>query len=104
MAIVAISDVDRGDIPQVTATFKNSTGVLTNPTTVTFYVRTVLPNSTETSYVSGVASQVTNPSVGVFVLSLTITEQAAYLVRPVGTGSVVAAGLARINVQRDTFV
>lgn len=61
--------------------------VLTDPTTVTFTV--LAPDGTETEYVFGVDSNVTNPSVGVFVCALSPQlPVGVYHANIVGTGAV----------------
>ena len=71
--------------------------VPTNPTTVTYTVRD--PTGVETSYVFGVDAEVTNPSVGIFVLSLpACNEPGVWYHEIVGTGAVVAAGTGEFTV------
>ena len=98
MAIVTLNDLDRGDVVTATAVCR-AAGVLTNPTTITFIVKT---SAGETSYVAPHAS-ITNPSAGTYVLTVTIADDVSHLIRVVGTGAVVAAALGRVNVQRDGF-
>lgn len=66
-------------------------GVPTDPTTVTFNV--TLPDSSETTWVFGVSPQVTNPAIGVFVLTLFPSDVAipgVYHYQCIGTGLVQA--------------
>lgn len=66
-----------------------STFVPTDPTTVTFYVRD--PDGTITSYVYGTDPEITNPSVGVYILTLDAPNVAgSWHYRCAGTGAVKA--------------
>lgn len=67
----------------------NSTFVATDPTTVTFTVRS--PNGTLTTYVFGVDAEVTNPSVGVYELRQgPLTYAGGWTYAVAGTGAVEA--------------
>jgi hypothetical protein len=103
MAVTTITDVDRGDVVEITTTWRNDAGVLTDPTTVTYTVRTAGGSTDGTDYVYGTDAEVTKSATGIFVLALPIEDDVTHVVRWVGTGAVEAAGLARISVQRDGF-
>lgn len=81
---------DVGDKPEITATFRTSAGVLTNPTTVTFITRT--PAGVETATTSANAA-ITNPSTGVYVYTFpdALTEEGIWTVRAKGNAGLVAA-------------
>lgn len=64
-------------------------GVLTDPTTVTFYVRDPLDDLA--TYIFGVDPEVDNPAVGVYELAIIPTIPGHYNWRAEGTGAVVAA-------------
>lgn len=66
-----------------------STFVPTDPTTVTFYLRD--PDGTVTTYIFGVDGEITNPSVGVYVLEPGALDiGGVWLYRATGSGAVVA--------------
>ncbi len=66
-----------------------STFVPTDPTTVTFYLRD--PNGTIATYVFGVDAELTNPSVGVYILTpVGINLGGVWTYRAAGTGTVTA--------------
>lgn len=68
-----------------------------DPTTVTFTVQA--PDGTETVYVSGIDPEVSNPQVGVYVLTLDPpTPPGNWLWRAEGTGAVVAADEGTFDV------
>ena len=67
-----------GEPVELSAEFRDDAGVLTNPTTVVFYVQapptTLLPNGPIEVYDSSTIPAVTNPSVGRYELVLSRTE------------------------------
>jgi hypothetical protein len=84
--------VDEGDTRRVTMTFVNATGVLTNPSTVTWAQRT--PTQTETGGTS-VTTGWTNASTGVYTREVSFTVPGLYFCEARGSG----AGVD----QRETF-
>lgn len=69
-----------------TVTFRNrSTGALVDPTTVTWIIRT--PAGIETSYVYGVASQVTKTTTGTYVGTIQVLGEGIHTSRWNGTGA-----------------
>lgn len=77
-----------GQEVEMAETFRVS-GVPTNPTTVTFSLRN--PLGAISTYVFGVAPEVTHPSAGRYVLTVVPTLDGDYLYWVVGTGAVEAA-------------
>lgn len=66
-----------------------STFVPTDPTTVTFYLRN--PLGVVTTYIFGIAAEVTNPSVGVYILDAGAPDiGGVWTYRATGSGAVVA--------------
>ena len=96
-------DVDRGDVVAITVEFRNSAGVLANPASVVFQVRTA-QSQAATSYTYP-STEIARPSTGTYVLSLPITTQYRHIVRAVGSGGGVdAAVTGTIEVKRDGFI
>lgn len=90
-----------GQAVTVTETF-SLLGTPTNPTTVTYVVKD--PTGVETSYVFGVAPEVTNPSVGIFVLSLPpSSEPGQWFYEITGTGAVEASGTGEFTVLQSVM-
>ena len=86
------------------AFYAEETVALTDPTTVKFITRN--PAGTETVYVNGVASEVTNPSVGVYKFAmpqLTATHIGSWGIRVNGTGAVVTSDEATFEVITTEF-
>jgi hypothetical protein len=93
---------DIGDSPTITCTFKTSADVLADPTTVTFVHRDGA--GVETSYVNGVAAQVSHPSTGVYAFQVpTITTSGAHAIRCKGVGALIAAVEQRLSVRVSAF-
>lgn len=101
---VVLSGVDRGDTRIATATFTNLAGVPTNPSTVTFKVMDPSGVASQRNYVSGTDAEVTNPSVGVFKLTLSYTISGVWLLRVEGTGAVAEVISGLVDVREDAFV
>ena len=98
----SLGTFDIGDEVQVTATFTNLAGVLTNPTALTFQVEQA--SGVETSYTQ-VSPEVANPSTGVWTLTFTITanDPGRWYVRSRGTTGVKAADEDWFDVRRSVF-
>lgn len=101
MAILLLRDVDRFDTVDFTVTFRNSSGVLTDPGTVTFYLED--PTGIETSYVYGSDSEVTKVGTGVYGLSFQPDTSGRWSVLCRGQGTVDQTTQGRIQVNRDPF-
>ncbi len=80
---------------KITETFSVD-GTPTDPTTVIFSVRD--PLNVVTAYTFGVDSEVTNPSVGVYVLTLTPPLVGTYGYSVTGTGAVADVGVGGFTV------
>lgn len=94
-----------GKKPTFTASFyAEATGALTNPSTVKFVTRN--PAGTETTYVFGVATEVTNPSTGIFKFAmpqLAASHVGQWSIRVNGTGTVVTSDEATFEVLDTEF-
>jgi hypothetical protein len=91
-----------GTAVTITETF-TILGVPTNPTTVTFTVVSPDPGVADEVFVFGVDPEVTNPSAGVFVLSLPIqTYPGVYHYKVAGTGAVVASGEGEFTILQSS--
>jgi hypothetical protein len=77
---------DLGDTVRITGTFRDDTGTLTTPTTVT--VTIVGPDGTSTAYVMGSAPEVANPSAGLVVWTWVADTPGRHVWQLVGTGAV----------------
>ena len=99
MAISIETGIDRGDTKTVQATFKNAAGSVTDPTTITVYLRH--PDKTETSYVYLTNGEVTKSSTGVFLFTYRVTKGGTYYGAFVGTGTLESAGRWQWDVLED---
>lgn len=89
-----------GTAVTITETFK-VLDVPTDPTTVTYAV--VDPDGVETLYVFGTAPEVTNPSVGVYVLDLpALTVPGTWIYTITGTGAVEAVGSGEFTMLQSS--
>ncbi len=90
-----------GTAVTITETF-SLLGVPTSPTTVTYTVQD--PNGVDTTYVYGVAPEVSNPSPGVFVLQLpALTVPGKWLYNVIGDGAVVAVGSGEFTILQSAI-
>lgn len=88
--MIEVSEFAIGQQISSTVEFRNVTsGSLVDPTTITWKVRT--PAGIETSYVYGVASEVTKTGTGIYVGTIRVQEFGLYASRWNGTGAVVAS-------------
>ena len=86
--LATVNQYDVGSLVQVSATFKNQAGTLTNPSVVTLLY--VDPTGVKTTVAQ---SSLTNSSTGVWTYSIdTTAKPGRWLYRFTGTGSVQAAG------------
>lgn len=86
----------------VTVTFRNrSTGVLVDPTTVTWRVRK--PDGDEATYVYGVASQVTKTGTGTYVGTITVDQPGTFTSNWKGTGAVIGADEEHFEGHRSSM-
>lgn len=79
-----------GDIVVIGGTFSVS-GVNTDPTTITLFIKGVNPNTYVSSFVYG-SSAITRLGAGQYQLQFQIPNSGGFYYRWVGTGTVVAAG------------
>lgn len=83
----------------LTSTFTiAATGAVANPTAVK--VRVTDPLGSETDYTGG---QLSNPSTGVFTVTITVTTPGVWNYRAEGTGAVFAAQEGQFVVRRSPF-
>lgn len=90
---------DVGDELHVAVTFTSLSDTPTNPTAITFLVKT--PSGETTTYVNGTDSEVNNPETGVFTLDFVITEAGEWGWKCTGTGAINAAVQGVVRVRRD---
>ena len=77
---------DLGDKCRATVTFKNLSGVDTDPTAVTFNL--LEPDGTVTNYVYGVDAELVKSATGIYYVDYTSDQPGRHLYRFVGTGTV----------------
>jgi hypothetical protein len=98
----SLGTFDIGDQVEVTATFTNLAGALTNPSTLAWQV--IQPDGTTTAYTQA-STEVANPSTGVWTLTFVITanDPGRWHVRARGTAGVKAADEDWFDVRRSAF-
>jgi len=79
---------DIGDLVRVSAVFKNTLAVATDPTTVSCKVRQ--PNGTVTTLVYGVNNELVKDSTGNYHTDISVTARGIWMHKFIGTGSVQA--------------
>lgn len=89
-----MADYNIGDLVEVTATFRNSEGVLANPNSVTL---TYLKPGSSTAIA---ADAPTSDTTGVWVGSIPVDTHGKWLYRFAGTGAVTAAEEGSFTVAR----
>lgn len=90
-----------GDLVHIYATFTNSAGVVTDPTTVTLLVKLRYIGPTMTYTYAG--TTVTKASTGVYYVDFTPTAEGIWDYRWVGTGTVQAAIEGAFNIPDSQF-
>ena len=85
----------QGQLVRIWLRFKNASGTLTDPTTVTVKVEDPSGNTDTYTYA---LSQVIKDSTGVFYYDVTVDEKGVWYYRGVGTGTIVAAGQDKFTV------
>jgi hypothetical protein len=88
---------DQGDLTRLSVTFRNAADTPTDPTTVTFTIKT--PTGTETTYIYGVDAEVVKESAGVFHVDVMLTEPGVWVWSWVGTGAVAQTDEGQFWVQ-----
>ena len=86
---------DKGDLVRSTATFTNTAGTATDPTTVVCKVRT--PAGVVTTYTYGTDAALVKSATGVYYVDVSLTAVGQWWVRWEGTGTVQQA-------EEDTFL
>lgn len=84
----------------LTAKFYNKAGALADPTAVTVQIKP--PSGATVTYTT--ASGIVKDSVGVYHYDLALTKAGSWGYRFIGTGDVVAADEATLNVPKSNFV
>lgn len=90
-----------GDVRKLQATFKDSAGTNTDPTTVTFKIRA--GDGSATTYVYGTDAQLVKSATGVYYVLWTIASRRRHYYRFVGTGTVAAAEEGEFAVRGSAF-
>lgn len=92
---------DIGDQIRIGYTFKNSSGMAADPTTITLWLKT--PAGAETSHVYLTDGNLIRDATGVYHYDLTFAESGTYCWRWAGTGAVVCAEEGQLPVRRSKF-
>ena len=77
---------DKGDLVRLSAIFRDSAGVLADPTAVTLQIRN--PGWVDVMYTYGVGTAIVQDSAGLYHLDYAITTSGRHFYRWVGTGTV----------------
>lgn len=93
---------DTNDEVRLSAEFRNNSGVLADPSSVTFKIK--LPDGTITSYVYGVDVSVVKDSVGLFHMDFNVSDDTGiFFYRVEGGGSLRAASESKFTVKVSQF-
>ena len=79
---------NEGSVVRLTATFRDASAVLANPTTVTLRVRDATPATTSYTFA---AAQLINPSTGIFYRDVTVSTPGQWYFWFIGATGVTAA-------------
>lgn len=90
-----------GTKAKVTATFTDDEDAIGDPTTIVAKVRA--PSGGISSYTYGTHPELTRSSLGVYVLEVVLSSSGRWQVRFEGTGAIVAAQEATIEVAASQF-
>ena len=90
-----------GDLIRISAVFTNESDVEADPSTVT--VKYKDPSSVESSKVYGVDGEVIKDSTGNYHIDIDMDEGGFWYYRWEGTGAVVAAEEASLEVEKSAF-
>ena len=90
-----------GDLVRVSAVFKNTSDVETDPTTITMKFKD--PASVITTYVHSTDSELVKDSTGNYHVDLTLDQDGHWYYQFIGTGTVVAGEEARFEVEVSQF-
>lgn len=91
-----------GNIARCTVEFRDEDGALADPTTTV--AKTIDPDGADVTTYTLLDPELTNPSVGVYVLEFLLGEPGHWAVRFEGTGALTAAVEAHIEVPVSPFV
>ena len=90
-----------GDVRKLQATFRDSAGTLTDPTTVTFKVRA--GDGSTTTYLYGTDAQLVKASTGVYYVLWTIASNRRHFYKFTGTGTVAAVEEGEFQPRPSAF-
>ena len=91
-----------GQQVRLTATFRNASDALTDPTTVTAKIIHIDDKTVDT-YVYGTDAELVRSSLGVYYVDYTFDESGGWAYTFIGTGAVVTADEERINISGSSF-
>lgn len=97
---MAAETVQYGATKRVTATARNATGDLADPTTLSFVV--TQPDGTETTYTYA-DGQLTKSSTGVFYRDILFDQGGLWVIRQAATGAVAQVDLEYVRVRDSAF-
>lgn len=86
---------------RLTATFKNSSGTVTDPTTIKVKYKTPAGVETTKTYVTD--AEVVRSSTGIYYIDLTLTQTGRWHYRWEGTGTIIATSEASLDVDASQF-
>ena len=86
---------DVGDKVRITATFKNTAGTDTDPTTIVG--KYLDPSGSET------IASTTNSATGIYFFDISISAEGTWFFRFTGTGTIEAAGEGRFHARDSKF-
>lgn len=88
---------DIGDLVRIKATFENVDGVILDPTTITFKLKT--PDDVTTVYVYGTDAALVKESTGVYHVDWSCTQAGLHIYLYIGTGTVQTAEESHFQVR-----
>lgn len=98
---MTINTYQKGDLPRLTALFKNSAGTATDPTTVRFKYTT--PAGATTTLVYGVDGALVKDSTGNYHVDLSLTAAGMWFYRWEGEGTVQSVQEGELTVEPSGF-
>ena len=98
---MAINVYKKGRLVRFSAAFTNAAGTATDPTAVTFKIRS--PAGTTTTYVYGTDAELVRDSAGNFHVDFAMTAAGDWAHRWEGTGAVVTAEESQVVVEPSAF-
>jgi hypothetical protein len=97
-----MNTVDKGEVYRSSVEFRDSTGALANPTTITVKYETPAGTETTKTY-AGDPAVVIRPSTGVFYIDITASTAGVWPVLWIGTGAVAQSFLDPFFVKEHDF-